>query len=99
MFRLLFVGRGPCEPSAESEPYAGKEFAVGYANSLEEALSQARACDMLMVSAMLPEDRALEIVRAVAQAEPRVRILVKDLGESHQAPQAYIEAGATGWLL
>ena len=37
--------------------------------------------------------------RAVSQAEPGVRILVKDLAESRRAPQPYIEAGATGWLL
>ncbi len=78
-----------------------QDMAVGFANSVEEALTLARGrkCDLLLVSATIPDDGALEIVRTVVQAEPAVKILVRDLAEAHQPATRYIEAGAAGWLL
>lgn len=100
MFRLLCVEQNPVQcVAAESGSQARSDVAIGFARSTEEALAQAHACDMVLVSAKLPDNRALEIVRAVSQAMPDVRILVKDLAESHQAPAPYMEAGAAGWLL
>lgn len=101
MFRLLFVGHSA--PKAASSPsLAGApppDLAVDYATTVDEALAQAKVSDMVLVSAALPEDTALDIVRAVARAQPAVRILVKDLADAPQPPQVYIDAGAAGWML
>lgn len=77
------------------------DIAVAFADNVEEALDLARGrkCDVLLVSATIPNDGALEIVRTVAQAEPGVKVLVRDLAEAHQPATRYIEAGASGWLL
>ncbi len=100
MFRLLFVGENAAPGTAtESTSEHPAQVVVGFANSVDDALAQARASDLVLVSATLPNNAALEIVRAVAKAEPHVRILVKDLAETHQAPLPFIEAGASGWLL
>lgn len=77
------------------------DLAVGFANNVEEALDLARdrKCDVLLVSATIPDDGALEIVRTVVQAEPGVKVLVRDLAEARQPATRYMEAGAVGWLL
>ncbi len=80
---------------------AAPDVSVGFASSIEEALELARGrkCDLLLVSATIPDDGALEIVRSVVQAEPAVTVLVRDLAEARQPATRYIEAGAAGWLL
>ncbi len=84
----------PAEPTRSQA-----ELAVGFADSIDEALIQARRCDVVLVSAMLPEERALSIVRTLAQASPHVRILIKDLVEARSPLLPFLEAGATGWML
>ncbi len=54
---------------------------------------------MILVSATLPSGGALELVRAVMNLDPWVRVLVTNLAESQEATAPYIEAGATGWVL
>ncbi len=88
---------GDASTNRRSGPAHG--LTIGLANSVDEALAQARRCDIVMVSATLPEQRALAIVAAVAQAEPAVPVFVKDLVETEQAVLPYLEAGAAGWLL
>jgi hypothetical protein len=90
---------GPVEQDPTRPTRPQSELAVGYADSIEEALVQARQCDVVLVSALLPEERALMIVQALAQAAPGVRILMKDLVEAHRPLLPYLEAGATGWML
>jgi DNA-binding NarL/FixJ family response regulator len=101
MFRVLYVGRenDAAKPDAEVARSPNEGVAVGFANSVDEALEQARTSDVVLISAKLPGDGALEIVRAVAGAQPHVRILVQDLAESRQPAIRFMEAGATGWLL
>ncbi len=76
-----------------------EDVAVAFANNLEQALLQAQLCEVLLVSAALPDDGAYEIVRTVARTAPRVRVLIKDLAASRQLAMRYMEAGAAGWLL
>lgn len=54
---------------------------------------------MILVSATLPSGGALELVRAVMNLDPWVRVLVTNLAESQEATAPYIEAGATGCVL
>jgi DNA-binding NarL/FixJ family response regulator len=89
----------PVEPDPAQPGRPDAELTVGYANSIEEALIQARQCDVVLVSAMLPDERALTIVQTLAQTAPRVRILMKDLVEARRPLLPYLEAGATGWML
>jgi DNA-binding NarL/FixJ family response regulator len=89
----------PADTSADRRSGAASGLTIGFAGSVDEALAQARRCDVVLVSATLPEGRALAIVAAVAQAEPRVRVLVKDLVETEQGVVPYLKAGAAGWLL
>ncbi len=89
------------EYPAVQSPSSAPDVSVGFANSIEEALvlARGRQCDLLLVSATIPDDGALEIVRTVAQAAPAVTVLVSDLAEARQPATRYIEAGAAGWLL
>ena len=73
--------------------------AVGTAATLAEALAQLNRCDILLVSAGLPDDGALELTRAVIETNPAIRVLVLGLNESRERVLRYIEAGAAGYVL
>ena len=72
---------------------------IGVVNSIDAALTQLAKCDMVMVSATLPKGGALELVRAIVELDPWIRVLVTNLAESQEATAPYIEAGAAGWVL
>ena len=72
---------------------------LGIVHSVGEALAALKNCDMILVSATLPRGGALELVRAVMNLDPWVRVLVTNLAESQEASAPYIEAGATGWVM
>ena len=74
-------------------------LAVGTATTMEEAVAQLDQCDVLLVSARLPNDGALQLTRAVAETNPAVRVLVLGLSESRERVLQYIEAGASGYVL
>ena len=100
MLRLLFVNRTAARSEAlPAELEARPDIAIDYASSVDEALAEAKKCDMVLVSAALPDRGALDVVRAVKQADPTARILVMDLAGSHQPVSDYLEAGAAGWML
>ncbi len=99
MFRLLYVDQRPDSLPDPRSGTPGPGMQIGFAFSLDEALAQSGQCDVVVVSARIPDGGAVKIVRAVAQARPELRILVKDLAESHQTAAPYMEAGAAGWLL
>ncbi len=72
---------------------------VGYATTLVEALALAPRCDVLIVSTRLPDNGALRITQAVAQANLPTKVLILGLAESKEEVLHYVEAGAAGYVL
>ncbi len=72
---------------------------VGYATTLAEALVLAPRCDVLIVSTRLPDNGALRITQAVAQANLPTKVLILGLAESKEEVLHYVEAGAAGYVL
>ncbi len=101
MTRLLIVDQVRASPGAAAAALAKQHDIelVGIVHSVDEALASLRNCDMILVSATLPSGGALELVRAVMNLDPWVRVLVTNLAESQEASAPYIEAGASGWVL
>ncbi|MEZ4835358.1 MAG: response regulator transcription factor [Caldilineaceae bacterium] len=76
---------------------------LGAATTRAEALSLLKTgdeqCDVLLVSADLPEDDALHLVRACVELEPPPRVLVMGVPEAEPVIMTFIEAGAAGYIL
>ncbi len=72
---------------------------VGYATTLAEAKALAPRCDVLIVSTRLPDNGALRITQAVAQANLPTKVLILGLAESKEEVLHYVEAGAAGYVL
>jgi RNA polymerase sigma factor (sigma-70 family) len=72
---------------------------VGRAASVDEALALATESDVVLVSTRLPDNGALKLTSAVAEADPSVKVLVMGLGESKGRVLRYVEAGADGYVL
>jgi DNA-binding NarL/FixJ family response regulator len=72
---------------------------VGRAASVDEALALAKESDVVLVSTRLPDNGALKLTSAIAEADPSVKILVLGLGESKERVLRYVEAGADGYVL
>jgi DNA-binding NarL/FixJ family response regulator len=101
MTRLLIVDQVPSMPKAMTaalEQQPGLEV-VGVVGTVEEALAAIENCDTIMVNATLPKGGALELVRAVVNLDPWIRVLVTNLAEAQDETAPYIEAGAAGWVL
>lgn len=75
----------------------------GVAVNKEEALDICRSgeipCDVLLVSTNLPDNDSLELVRECKHLRPELKLLVVGLPETEPVILAYIEAGATGYVL
>ncbi len=101
MTRLLIVDQVRAKPGAAAAALAGQNHVelLGVVHTVDEALAALRDCDMILVSATLPSGGALELVRAVMNLDPWIRVLVTNLAESQEASAPYIEAGATGWVM
>jgi DNA-binding NarL/FixJ family response regulator len=101
MTRLLIVDQDRAKPGAAAAALAQQPDIqlLGTVHSVDEALASLQFCDMILVSATLPCGGALELVRAVMNLDPWVRVLVTNLAESQEASAPYLEAGATGWVL
>lgn len=76
---------------------------LGVTSNGDEALSRLKTdcvgCDVLLVSAGLPEDGALNLVRQCTRLEPSPRVLVMGLPEAEPVIMTFIEAGAAGYVL
>lgn len=82
----------------------GKEpdmVVVGSFHSVEETLQKivALSCDLLLVNAHLYEDSALQLIEAIKQLTPNLKVFVLGLAESEAVIMRYIEAGASGYTL
>ncbi|HTP08496.1 MAG TPA: response regulator transcription factor [Anaerolineae bacterium] len=72
---------------------------VGCATTLDDALDLAPRCDLLVVSTRLPDNGALRVTQAVAQANLPTKVLILGLAESKEEVLHYVEAGAAGYVL
>jgi DNA-binding NarL/FixJ family response regulator len=73
---------------------------VGCTASIQEAqeLAECADIDVALVSIRLPEQGALKITTALAQADPQVKVLVFGLNEQRDQILPYIESGAAGYI-
>jgi DNA-binding NarL/FixJ family response regulator len=102
MTRLLIVDQDRPDPHAMMAALAHQPDIelVGVVNTLDAALAALAKCDVIMVSATLPQGGALELIKAVVNLDPWVRVLVTNLAEAQDVSvPPYIEAGAAGWVL
>ena len=75
---------------------------AGCVSTLQEALNilHAQNVDVVLVSADLPGQNALELTRSIMEHSPSTKVLVVGLSEENQYDTLrYIEAGAAGYIL
>jgi len=74
---------------------------VGRVSSIDEALALLELvdCNMILVSARLPDKGALKLTEAVNQKAPEIVVLVYGLPESEYLILQYVMAGASGYVL
>jgi DNA-binding NarL/FixJ family response regulator len=72
---------------------------VGSTTVVDEVLSLAERCDVLIVSTRLSDNGALQITQSVAAANLATKVLILGLAESSEEVLQYVEAGAAGYVL
>lgn len=72
---------------------------VSTASEVEEVLNAKGRFDMLLVSAGLPNNGAMELVKALSASEEDKKIIVLGMTESKTQILRFIEAGADGYVL
>jgi DNA-binding NarL/FixJ family response regulator len=72
---------------------------IACATSAESALVWAPQCDVALVSTRLGDDDSLQLVRAMTEAAPSLKVLVLGLTESTGQVVQYAQAGAAGYVL
>ena len=74
---------------------------VGRVTTLADALAylQDDRCNMVLVSANLPNNGALELTQAATQINPAIKVLVTGLPKSKNIILQYVMAGASGYIL
>lgn len=75
---------------------------AGCVATLREALEfiQTQQVDIVLVSAGLPGNDALDLTRSITECAPSIRVVLLGLSEEHQTDTLrYIEAGAAGYIL
>lgn len=74
---------------------------VARAETVEEALKQVETCNcnIVLASAMLPDNGALTLTKEISQNNPNTKVLVVGLPESKSAILQYVMAGASGYVL
>jgi DNA-binding NarL/FixJ family response regulator len=75
----------------------------GVATTKVEALALCKAddfcCDVMLISTNLPDNDSLELISECKHLRPGLQILVVGLPEAEPIILAFIEAGATGYVL
>jgi len=74
---------------------------VAQATTVKDALTQLETCDcnIVLASAMLPDNGALTLTKEITQSHPAIKVLVVGLPESKNAVLQYVMAGASGYVL
>jgi DNA-binding NarL/FixJ family response regulator len=71
---------------------------VGRATTVDEALPQLLACDIVLATTTLPNDSAYELTSFVAKNKLPAKVLIMGMIESREIIIRYIEAGAAGYI-
>ena len=72
---------------------------VGCATSVSQALDLAPKSDVILVNTRMSNGTALELIRAVSDAQLSAKVLALGLAESKEQILHYVEAGAAGYVL
>lgn len=74
---------------------------VAQAETLEEALEKIEdsRCNIVVVSATLPENGALRLTKSLSQENSDIKVLVTGLPKSKSIILQYVMAGASGYVL
>lgn len=72
---------------------------IGYATTVAEVEARLQTCDIVLLSANLPDQVGLKLTRTITKTAPSVKALPMGLPESEEAILQYIEAGAAGYVL
>lgn len=74
---------------------------VGEAASAEEAISLAKEIrpDVILMDISMPESNSLEATRRIIVELPKTRILILTMHEDSTLLQAYLQAGAAGYII
>ncbi len=74
---------------------------INLMSSMNETLARVSAdnCDVILVSATLPDNGALKLIKRLRQLEVTAKVIVTGLPNSPQEILAYIAAGAAGYVL
>jgi DNA-binding NarL/FixJ family response regulator len=74
---------------------------VGRATTIDEAMTclETERCNMVLVSAQLPDNGALKLTEAATEIDPKTKVLVTGLPESKNIILQYVMAGASGYVL
>lgn len=71
---------------------------AGCAKSPYEALKTLYSCDVVLVSASLPDSKALKLCGSIKDADPRKKVIVIASTDTDAAMLRYFEAGADGFV-
>jgi DNA-binding NarL/FixJ family response regulator len=72
---------------------------VGFASTIEEVVGQLHCCNVVLVSAGLPDSMACEVIETVARVRPRVRVMAIDVRDRQAGVFTYMAAGASDYVL
>ncbi|MGD2078816.1 MAG: response regulator transcription factor [Chloroflexota bacterium] len=74
---------------------------VGQATTVKDALDQIETtpCNIILASAMLADNGALDLTREISENYPEIKVLVVGLPKSKSAILQYVMAGASGYVL
>lgn len=101
MIRLLIVD--PARPMREMMAIVLRDEldirVVGCAGSVEQALTQLDAGNMILVSASLPQNGACELIIRATHARPNLKILAIDVPDIQTGVNVYLAAGAANYVL
>jgi two-component system nitrate/nitrite response regulator NarL len=71
---------------------------IGTVTTAAQALAQAANADVVLVSPRLPNDGSLQLISALVQHQPSIKVLALGLSESKASVLQFVEAGAVGYV-
>jgi DNA-binding NarL/FixJ family response regulator len=101
VIRLLIVDklRCMCDAMVSILQNEADISVTNVATTMHEALHQLDHCDVVLVSADLPDEGALELIRAATAGHPEVKVIAMDVAGSVAGALRYVKAGAAGYVL
>ncbi len=91
----IFISR---DMTAQALAYEDDIKVIGQAASIHEMGRDITSCEVVLLRANVPTDRALKAVSQIVKLNPTCKVLVFGLKKSEAAALAFIEAGCTGYV-